>query len=306
MGVARGRPKVREGVLHGGLPYLAAGAGPPVVVLTGLQAEHGNPTGVERWSQLRMIRPLTERSAVHLVGRRPGLAAGTTMVDLADDVAGAIRHAFGGPIGVMGVSTGGSIAQRLAIDHADTVRRLVLASTACRLSPRGREAQRRLADLTAAGRPRQAWAALAPTVASGRIGSRLMAAVMWLTGPFSDPDDPSDMIATIRAEDAFDVTDELHRITAPTLVVGGGRDGFYTAELFRETARGIRNARLLLYPDKGHVGVLSHAPARREIVRFLASDLAARQADTGDVGPAQDAPLASRPDGASGRGGGGR
>lgn len=73
-----------------------------------------------------------------------------------------------------------------------------------------------------------------------------MAAVLWLAGLFSDPDDPADMIATIRAKDAFDVTHELHRITAPTLVVGGGRDGFYTTELFRETARGIHNARLLL------------------------------------------------------------
>lgn len=107
-----------------------------------------------------MVRPLTERFAVHLIGPRPGLAAGATMVDLADDVAAAIRHECGGPVGVMGISTGGSIAQRLAIDHADLVRRLVLASTACRLSQHGRQAQQRLADLTAAGRPRQAWAAL--------------------------------------------------------------------------------------------------------------------------------------------------
>lgn len=277
MATARGL-KVREGVLHGGLPYLAAGSGPPVVVLTGLRAEHGNPTGFERWSQLRMVRPLTERFAVHLVGPRPGLAAGTTMVDLADDVAAAIRHEFGAPVGVMGISTGGSIAQRLAVDHADLVRRLVLASTACRLSPRGRQAQRCLADLTAAGRPRQAWAALGPTLATGRMGSRLMAAVMWLAGPFSDPDDPSDMIATIRAEDAFDVTDELHRITTPTLVVGGGRDGFYTAELFRETARGIPNARLLLYPDK--------RTRRRAVPR---------------PGPARDRAVpGQRPDGAAG------
>lgn len=105
----------------------------------------------------------------------------------------------------------------------------------------------------------------------------------------------------------------VHRYRAPPprltnsdsrrLVVGGGRDGFYTAALFRKTARGIRNARLLFYADKGHVGVLSHDPARREIVRFLAGDLTARQADTGDAGPVPDATQVPGRGGAGHRGG---
>ena len=41
------------------------------------------------------------------------------------------------------------------------------------------------------------------------------------------------MIATIRAEDAFDIGKQLGEISAPTLVVGGGRDRFYPPELFR-------------------------------------------------------------------------
>jgi pimeloyl-ACP methyl ester carboxylesterase len=112
---------------------------------------------------------------------------------------------------------------------------------------------------------------MAPTFAKRPLARSAISVVLWLTGPFSDPDDPRDMIATIRAEDAFDVTGELHRITAPTLLVAGGRDGFYTPELFRTTARGIPDARVLLYADKGHAGVLTHPPAQGEIIRFLAS-----------------------------------
>jgi hypothetical protein len=37
-----------EGVLHGGLPYLAVGQGPPLVVFSGFTAEHANPTGAAR------------------------------------------------------------------------------------------------------------------------------------------------------------------------------------------------------------------------------------------------------------------
>lgn len=57
--------------------------GPPLVVLSGLSAAHTNPSGLDGWMQLRMIRPLAHRFTVHLVNRRPGLAIGTTMRDLA-------------------------------------------------------------------------------------------------------------------------------------------------------------------------------------------------------------------------------
>lgn len=100
----------------------------------------------------------------------------------------------------------------------------------------------------------------------------MMAAAMWLTGTWSAPHDPSDMVATIRAEDAFDARGGLHRIAAPTLVVAGARDGFYGPDLFRWTARGIRDARLVLFSARTHAGVVSHRPAQQEILRFLTID----------------------------------
>jgi pimeloyl-ACP methyl ester carboxylesterase len=82
-------------------------------------------------------------------------------------------------------------------------------------------------------------------------------------------DDPTDMIVTIEAEDRFDVTAQLHRITAPTLVVGGDRDAFYSPEIFRATADGIPNGRLRLYEGKGHVGALGKQFAA-DVQAFLA------------------------------------
>jgi pimeloyl-ACP methyl ester carboxylesterase len=66
------------------------------------------------------------------------------------------------------------------------------------------------------------------------------------------PKDPSDLVITIEAEDRFNFRDRLAEIAAPTLVVGGERDPFYSGALFRETAAGIPNARLILYPEMGH------------------------------------------------------
>ena len=170
---------------------------------------------------------------------------------------------------IEGISTGGSIAQQFAIDHPELVRRVVLAATACRLSPHGREVQRRFAELTKDGRPRRAYAVLGPTLAATATGGRAFAALGWLFAGSQRADDPSDLLVTVAAEDTFDASSQRHHITAPTLLVAGGRDRFYAPELFRETAERIPNARLRLYPDKGYAGVMTHKPAIREIVDFL-------------------------------------
>jgi hypothetical protein len=48
---------------------------------------------------------------------------------------------------------------------------------------------------------------LAPVTVGSRVGQLAISPVMWLLAP--RPDVPSDMLAVIRAEDAFDVKDRL-------------------------------------------------------------------------------------------------
>jgi pimeloyl-ACP methyl ester carboxylesterase len=68
----------------------------------------------------------------------------------------------------------------------------------------------------------------------------------------SKPADPSDLVTTILAEDQFSFQQQLARIAAPTLVIAGERDPFYSPTLLEETAAGIPGARLILYPGMGH------------------------------------------------------
>jgi pimeloyl-ACP methyl ester carboxylesterase len=92
--------------------------------------------------------------------------------------------------------------------------------------------------------------------------------------PFSSPKDPSDLVITIEAEDRHNFKDRLAEITAPTLVVAGDKDPFYSADLFRETAEGIPNARLILYPGMGHPA--SGPQFHRDLRAFLKEDTAER------------------------------
>ena len=266
--------KVREGRLKGGLPYLSFGEGPPLVVFPGLGMTNANPAGIQRWGELRLIAPLARAFTVHRISRRVGLETGTTMANLANDYAEALEDGFGGTVDVIGISTGGSLALQLAADRPELVRRLVVAGAAYRLSEHGREFQRRVARLAATGDRRELSRMQAPDVADSRLERRIAGGLLWLVGPLFIRRgwDPSDMIATIGAEDAFDLRERLGEILAPTLVIGGGRDRFYPTDLFRETAQGIPNARLVLYKDRAHGGTFADRRFGRDVVAFLTTE----------------------------------
>jgi pimeloyl-ACP methyl ester carboxylesterase len=264
-------PAAQEGTLKGGLPCLSFGKGPPLVVFPGIGMTNSNPTGIQRWGEVRLLSPLARAFTVYRVGRRVGLKTKTTMANLADDYAVALEDEFDEPVDVLGISTGGSIALQLAVDRPTMLRRLVVAGAAYRLSEYGREFQRRTAELSAADDRRGLARMQAPDVTDSRLGRRIAGGLLWLAGPLFIRRgwDPSDMIATIEAEDAFDVGERLGEISAPTLIIGGGRDRFYPAELFRETARRMPNARLVLYEDRAHGGTFADRRFGRDVIAFL-------------------------------------
>jgi pimeloyl-ACP methyl ester carboxylesterase len=263
--------QVRAGVLQGGLPLLWFGAGPPLVLLGGIEAGTANPVGTSQRTEALRFRRLASRFTVYSV-RRPPLAAGTTMADIADAHRQALNAEFGRPVPVLGISTGGSIALQLAVDHPATVSRLVLLASACRLSDRGRAMQRRHAQLTAAGDHRRAWAEDAPALTASRFLLPVLTAAFWVLGPLMAPADPVGLLRTIEAEDAFDVTDRLGEVRAPTLVIGGTRDPYYSTELFRTTAEGIPNERLRLLDGAGHGGTVTSRAATAAALDFLLLD----------------------------------
>jgi pimeloyl-ACP methyl ester carboxylesterase len=267
-------PDVQEGTLKGGLPYFALGHGPPLVVFPGLTPTNANPTGLGRWSETRFPAPLSRAFTVYSVNRRQGLEPGMTMADLAADYAGAIGAEFGEPVDVLGMSTGGSVAQQFAVDHPRLLRRLVLAGTAYRLGPTGREVQRRHAELAASGHYRSSLATLAPIIAESRLGQRLVGAAMWLAAPLAGMGrgwDPSDFVATLMAEDAFDLGDRLGEIRAPTLVIGGDHDRLYTPDLFRQTAERIPNSLLILYEGRSHQGTFTDRRFASDVIAFMSA-----------------------------------
>lgn len=243
---------VDEGVLPPGLPYLKVGQGPPLVTCVGLTPDHGNPTGTMRRISLAWTKPFVEHFTVYLVNRKVGLEPGATMSDVAGHYASAIEDHLGSPVLLYGSSTGGSVALQLAVDRPELVSRLVLGSAACRLSEPGRRFEGEVARRAREEGVRSAWAHLTSAMAPAPLRPPTRG-LMWLTSRSMDSMDPADLLATIAAEDEFDVEPRLGRVTAPTLVTGGSRDSFYSEDLFRRTADGIPRGRAVVFPGKGHV-----------------------------------------------------
>jgi pimeloyl-ACP methyl ester carboxylesterase len=162
---------VDRGVI-GRLPYVGVGSGPPMLFIAGLAPYAGVEWGTSERMMNRstLLRPFASLRRVIYVNRRKGLPRGMSMAELAEEHADAIRSLSDGPVDVAGISTGGSIAQQLAADHPDVVGRLVLLSTACRMSPQGRALQRRVAARIRRGAHRQALAVIMTGVVSPRRG----------------------------------------------------------------------------------------------------------------------------------------
>lgn len=78
---------------------------------------------------------------------------------------------------------------------------------------------------------------------------------------------PSDLQVIIRAEDQHRFLARLAEIRAPTLVIDGADDRFYSEALLRETAAGIPDARLILYPGQGHAAM--GAAVQQDVLAFL-------------------------------------
>ena len=243
--------EVTEGQFSSGLPYLKLGKGPPLIQASSLSSQHANPQGLSRRMAVSWAAPFAEHFTIYLTNRRPGLAVGATMSDIAGDYAVAIEQDLGEPVMLHGTSAGGSVALQLAIDHPMLVRRLVVAASACRLPPHVHQVQAEAVRLAQNGEGRRALALYMGSLVPRPVGFAARG-LGWLMGGGFTPEKRSDMLITLGAECMFDAESELSHVQAAALVLGGTNDRFYTEELFRRTAAGIPDGRAVILPGKSH------------------------------------------------------
>ena len=277
------------GTFLGEFPYVRIGNGREnLVILPGITLENEPPNRIAAWTYRLGFGRFASDYTLYVISRRRGMPSGYTTEDMAKDCARVLEQEIG-PSHLMGFSTGGDIAQYVALDSPASVRGLILVVSACRLSEAGRGICERWQALAREGQWRALRADMASVAVSGETNKRFARAFIRVFGGlvFRVPSDPSDFLTTLDADLRHDTAGQLGGISAPTLVIGGTEDPFFSEAFLRETVEKIPDATLRLYEGVGH-GVPKERKRRYEddALEFLASRFGGPSGLVGQTTPA--------------------
>ena len=234
------------------LYYEVHGDGPPLLLIAGLASDS------QSWGSA--LPALAEHFTVICpdnrgVGRSKPADAPVSIEKMADDCAALVRSLGYEKVHVLGHSMGGFVAQKMAVRFPELVDGLVLAGSGSKFSARNAalfsdavETLERGADPVLWFRNFFYWLF---TPAFFEQPGMLDAAVNYaLTYPW--PQETVSFRNQVEAARAFDVTADLPKITAPTLVLAGAEDLLFTPGESREFAARLPNAALEVVEGAAH------------------------------------------------------
>jgi pimeloyl-ACP methyl ester carboxylesterase len=260
-----------------GVPFvyreLGAESEVPVVFL------HHFTAVLDDWDP-RIIDGIAEHHRVIAFNNR-GVGATTSTVPADLERMGADAIAFIRALGhekvdLFGFSVGGAVAQMVALQAPDLVRRMVLAGT----GPRGGGGIWKMPFIVGGAYfkafltrkdprhflffPRNAEGKKAATEYFERLAER--------TQDRDKPISRQARLAQLRAITAggMHAPDDLSAITIPVLVANGDHDLMVASEHSADMARRLPDAKLVIYPNSGHGGVFQyHQQFVPEVLEFL-------------------------------------
>ena len=244
------------------ISWRSFGEGSPLLLIGGQRCTH------KAW--LHLVPSLSASHRVIIYDARgfgtssPGQIGGITTQDLAKDACAVLDSAGERSAAVYGHSMGGKIAQWLTLNHPERVDRLVLTGTSGgnNLVPRDRE------TISPIMRSTDILNVKSKIFFSEEFRKKRPDVVMQFFDGRSTPEIQS---AHFLASVSHDTWDELHRITAPTLVVHGGGDVITLPGNAHELTSRIPGSRLHMEPDGLHCVHLESPVVQKVVEDFLAS-----------------------------------
>jgi pimeloyl-ACP methyl ester carboxylesterase len=212
------------------------------------------------------------------VGLSTGAAA-ETVAGMARDVASLIDALGLEHVDLFGFSMGGFVAQQIAVDRPELVRRIVLVGT----GPRGGEGMGELDPdvaplFTTAYDPQDLmWLAIffSPSGRSQAAGGQFLERIRARTADRDDPVSEATVAAHLAAAHEWGAAapgsyDYLKRICHPALVVNGSHDIVVDTVNSYILQQNLPNAELILFPDSNHGSHFQFTePFNRSLTEFL-------------------------------------
>ncbi len=246
-----------------------------------LFALHGGP-GSEHCAFKPVLSALADKAQiVYLDHRGSGRSARGpretyTLENNVEDLEAMRLHLGLNKIGLLGVSYGGMVALSYAARYGRHLSHLIAVATtpSHRFLPRAREilAERGTPEQRAAAEP--LWSGAFESEDQLREYFEVLGPLYSRTFDLQKSRERRRILNPDALNEGFggflrtyDVTGDLHRITAPTLVIGARHDWICAPEFSAEIARGIPGADLRIFEHSGH-SVLSDEPeAFTDVVR---------------------------------------
>ncbi|MFX0030621.1 MAG: alpha/beta fold hydrolase [Candidatus Hermodarchaeota archaeon] len=264
---------VETGFSEEGLPFARIGDKEDFIVeIEALSFKNEPPSGIRLKLFTGLAGLFTDKYTYYLVGRKQNVPEDFSFDDMANDYAKMFRREFKKPIIIIGASTGGQIAHYLAADHPDIIQKLIIISAAYKVSKKGAEIESQVAEYFKQKKYGRAFAVLLDLIWTSGIKRSIAKFFTRTFGKFvmGKIEYPNDLLTEIRGDIAMDFKERLKEIQAPTLILSGESDIEYTADLVRETAEGIPNARLILYKGYGHnLMMRNRKQVQKDILEFL-------------------------------------
>jgi 3-oxoadipate enol-lactonase len=229
------------------LCFESVGEGTPLVLT------HGLGNDLTFWDQV--VAPLAKshrvlRWDVRGFGGSDKPAGPYHTTQLAADLAGLLDALGIDRVHLCGLSMGGVIAQRFALDHPKRLRSLILVSTSSEVGPRAVANWQRLADRVEErgfdDRSADATPSFSPEFAATH--PELVRAL----GERVRGNDPRAYAAAARAVSDYSWTAELRRVEVPVLILQGLADRLTPPGGSVLMSRSLPSARLLMIPGAGH------------------------------------------------------
>ena len=233
------------------MDYICFGSGEKnLIILPGL----GDGLRTVKGTALPMAllyRMFGKHYRVYAFSRKEPLCTGYTTAHMARDLAEAMDMLDIGQADVWGVSMGGMIAQHLAADYPEKVKKLVLTVTSPCSNPILEESIGEWVDLAEKGNHTGFMDSNLRRIYSEEYYRRNKWTVPIL-GRITKPASYDRFLILAEACRTHDAMEKLSRIQAQTLVIGGEKDLALGVDGSRLLADGIPAARLWIYSQWGH------------------------------------------------------
>lgn len=199
-------------------------------------------------------------------GRSPYVRGRISVKTLADDLYNLFKKINVQRAHFVGLSLGGAVAMQFALDHPVIVEKLVLSNTSARFFAKGKMRYFMVRFISSKLLPRK-------TLARAMAG---------YTFPKPEQQEWRDAFVKQILESnrkgymrlaksfiKYDLTEEIQRIKAPTLIIGGEEDRTLPLHMQEYIHSKIKNSQMVIFPG-GHVSSVDSAEDfNREVLAFL-------------------------------------